>query len=69
MTFITAQELRKTYQTKTGPVRALDGLNLSVEQGTVREGRGLADGSVGGVAGRAGGRSPSAAARPLRRLA
>ena len=36
MTFITAQELRKTYQTKTGPVRALDGLNLSVEQGTVR---------------------------------
>ena len=36
MTFITAQELRKTYQTKTGPVRALDGLNLSVEQGTIR---------------------------------
>lgn len=36
MTFITAQELRKTYQTKTGPVRALDGLNLSVQQGTVR---------------------------------
>ena len=36
MTFITAQELRKTYQTKTGPVRALNGLNLSVEQGTIR---------------------------------
>ncbi len=36
MTFITAQELRKTYQTKTGPVHALDGLSLSVEQGTVR---------------------------------
>ena len=36
MTFITAQELRKTYQSKTGPVLALDGLSLSVEQGTVR---------------------------------
>lgn len=36
MTFITAQELRKTYQTKAGPVHALDGLSLSAGQGTVR---------------------------------
>lgn len=35
MSFITAQELRKTYQTKAGPVHALDGLSLNVEQGTV----------------------------------
>ena len=35
MSFITAQELRKTYQTKAGPVHALDGLSLNVAQGTV----------------------------------
>lgn len=35
MSFIRAQELRKIYQTRSGPVRALDGLDLEVEQGTV----------------------------------
>ncbi len=36
MTYIQTQELRKTYQTKAGPVHALAGLDLSVEQGTIR---------------------------------
>ena len=36
MTFIPAQESRNTYQTKAGPVHALDGLSLSAGQGTVR---------------------------------
>lgn len=35
MSFIRAQELRKIYQTRSGPVRALDGLNLEVQRGTV----------------------------------
>ncbi|MDO5082093.1 MAG: ATP-binding cassette domain-containing protein [Arachnia propionica] len=35
MSFIRAQELRKIYQTRSGEVRALDGLDLEVDQGTV----------------------------------
>ena len=35
MSFIRAQELRKIYHPSSGPVRALDGLSLEVEQGTV----------------------------------
>ncbi|MDO5067330.1 MAG: ATP-binding cassette domain-containing protein [Propionibacteriaceae bacterium] len=35
MSFIRAQELRKIYQTRSGEVRALDGLNLEVAQGSV----------------------------------
>lgn len=35
MSFIRAQELRKIYQTRSGPVHALAGLDLEVEQGTV----------------------------------
>lgn len=35
MSFIDAQELRKIYQTRSGPVRALDGLSLDIEQGQV----------------------------------
>lgn len=36
MAFVSAHGLRKTYQAKTGPVHALDGLDIDIEQGTVR---------------------------------
>ncbi len=36
MPLIEAHELRKTYKSKSGPVHALDGLNLEVPEGTVK---------------------------------
>ncbi len=36
MTFVSAYQLKKTYRSKSGPVRALDGLDIEIEQGTVR---------------------------------
>ncbi|WP_309070362.1 ATP-binding cassette domain-containing protein [Arthrobacter sp.] len=36
MTIIQAEGLKKTYKSKSGPVHALAGLNLSVPQGTVK---------------------------------
>lgn len=36
MAFVSAHGLRKSYSTKSGPVHALDGLDLEIEQGTVR---------------------------------
>ncbi len=36
MAIIEAKDLRKTYSSKSGPVHALDGMNLSVPQGTVK---------------------------------
>ena len=36
MAFVSARGLKKTYAAKTGPVHALDGLDIQVEQGTVR---------------------------------
>ncbi len=36
MTIIEAKGLKKTYRSKSGPVHALDGLDLSVPQGTVK---------------------------------
>ncbi len=36
MAIIEAEGLKKTYSSKSGPVHALDGMNLSVPQGTVK---------------------------------
>ena len=36
MAFVSARGLRKTYRTKSGPVHALDGLDIDIEQGSVR---------------------------------
>ena len=36
MSLIELRDVRKIYSAKKGEVRALDGLNLSVEEGTVR---------------------------------
>lgn len=36
MAFVSAHQLKKTYKSKSGPVHALDGLDIEVEQGTVR---------------------------------
>ncbi len=36
MAFVSAHGLKKTYRTKSGPVHALDGLDIEIEQGTVR---------------------------------
>ncbi|MHA7280032.1 ATP-binding cassette domain-containing protein [Arthrobacter sp. MDT2-2] len=36
MAIIEAEGLKKTYSSKSGPVQALDGMNLSVPQGTVK---------------------------------
>lgn len=36
MVFISAHQLRKTYKTKAGDVHALDGLDLDVDEGSVR---------------------------------
>ena len=36
MAFVSAQGLKKSYNTKSGPVHALDGLDMDIEQGTVR---------------------------------
>lgn len=36
MAFVSAHGLKKTYHPKTGPVHALDGLDLEIAQGTVR---------------------------------
>ncbi|MDO5736188.1 MAG: ATP-binding cassette domain-containing protein [Propionibacteriaceae bacterium] len=36
MTFVSAHGLKKTYRSKSGPVHALDGLDIEIEQGTVR---------------------------------
>lgn len=36
MAFVSAHQLKKTYKSKSGPVRALDGLDIEIEQGSVR---------------------------------
>ena len=36
MSFVSARGLTKTYRAKTGPVHALDGLDIEIEQGTVQ---------------------------------
>ncbi len=36
MVFVSAHHLKKTYRAKSGPVHALDGLDIEIEQGTVR---------------------------------
>ncbi|MGO1385701.1 MAG: ATP-binding cassette domain-containing protein [Arachnia sp.] len=36
MAFVSAHQLKKTYKSKSGPVHALDGLDIEIEQGTVR---------------------------------
>lgn len=36
MSLISLRDVRKVYRTSSGEVHALDGLNLEVEQGTVR---------------------------------
>ena len=36
MAFVSAHQLKKTYKSKSGPVRALDGLDIEIDQGTVR---------------------------------
>lgn len=36
MAFVSAHDLKKTYHAKSGPVHALDGLDIEVEQGSVR---------------------------------
>ncbi len=36
MAFVSAHQLKKTYRAKSGPVHALDGLDIEIEQGTVR---------------------------------
>ncbi|MEO7586880.1 MAG: ATP-binding cassette domain-containing protein [Arachnia sp.] len=36
MSFVSARGLTKTYKAKTGPVHALDGLDIDIEQGTVQ---------------------------------
>ncbi|RMB58374.1 ATP-binding cassette domain-containing protein [Tessaracoccus antarcticus] len=36
MAFVSAHGLTKTYRAKSGPVHALDGLDIEIEQGTVR---------------------------------
>lgn len=36
MAFVSAHGLKKTYRSKSGPVYALDGLDIEIEQGTVR---------------------------------
>ncbi|MDN6387026.1 MAG: daunorubicin/doxorubicin resistance ABC transporter ATP-binding protein DrrA, partial [Corynebacterium sp.] len=40
MPLIELHDVRKTYQSSSGEVRALDGLDLAVEEGTVRGLRG-----------------------------
>lgn len=36
MAFVSAHQMKKTYASKSGPVHALDGLDIEIEQGTVR---------------------------------
>jgi len=36
LSFIEAQDLKKYYKSKSGEIKALDGLSLSIPQGTVK---------------------------------